>query len=151
MVKVTFEGGKELEKALIEMQTATAKALARRVLKKSGQPVADMMNALAPPNQEGLSDDGPLNESYSVSTRLNKSQARQERKAGKDDVFMYVGTNDVAGVQQEFGNERHSAQPHARPAWEATKFGVLKDIQKLMSEEVEKAAARAARKALKAK
>lgn len=146
---VKVEGLKELEKALLELSTATAKNVGRRTLRKAGQPVADKMNALAP--EGGTSEDGPLNESYSVSTRLNRTQARAERKAGKDDVFMYIGTNDVAGIQQEFGNERHQAQPHARPAWESEKFETLDRIRDNLTVEVRKAAERAARKALKSK
>ncbi len=129
------------------MTTATAKNVGRRTLRKAGQPLADKMNAYAP--EGGDSPDGPLNESYSVSTKLNKSQAKQARRAGRDDVFMYVGTNDTAGVQQEFGNERHNPQPHARPAWQSEKFATLDRIADGLTEEVKKAAERARRKALR--
>lgn len=143
------EGFKELERALLELTTAAAKGVGRRTLRRAGAPVAAKMNAYAPDG--GTSPDGPLNESYTVSTKLNKSQAKQERRAGRDDVFMYIGTNDVAGIQQEFGNERHNPQPHARPAWQSEQFATLDRIKDALTDEVEKAAARARRKALKAK
>ena len=131
------------------MSTATAKNVGRRALRRAGAPLAAKMNAYAP--EGGTSRDGPLNESYSVSTKLNKSQAKAARREGKDDVFMYVGTSDVAGIQQEFGNERHNPQPHARPAWQAERFATLDRVVSTLTEEVEKAAERARRKALKGK
>ena len=146
----TVEGLRELEAALLDMNLVTAKNIGRRALRSAGLPVAAKMNAYAPVNQEGLSDDGPLNESYTVSTRLNKSQAKQERREGRDDVFMYIGTNDVAGPQQEFGNERHNPQSHARPAWYAEQLPTLDRTKENLSVEIEKAAARQARKAAKA-
>lgn len=149
MPTVKLEGFRELEKALLELSTATAKNVGRRALRKAGTPLAAKMNAYAP--EGGTSPDGPLNESYSVSTKLNKSQAKLERREGRDDVFMYVGTNDVAGIQQEFGNERHNPQPHARPAWAADRFATLDRLADSLTEEVSKAAERARRKALKAK
>ena len=147
MPTVKVEGLRELEAALLEMTTATAKNVGRRALRKAAQPVADRMNAMAP--EGGDSPDGPLNQSYTVSTKFNKSQARQERRAGRDDVFMYVGTNDVAGIQQEFGNERHLPQPHARPAWNAETLPTLERIKGSLTDEIAKAAERARRKALK--
>ena len=144
MITVAFEGGKEIEQALFELKTATAKSLTRRVLKRAGQMLANDAAALAPENT------GQLEDSYVVTTRLSRSQYRSERRAGRDDVFMYVGTNNPAGVQQEFGNARHGAQPHFRPAWDRDKNQMLKQISTDMAIEVEKAVARARRKALRA-
>ncbi len=149
MTSVSVDGLKELEDALKEMTTATARNVGRRTLRAAGQPVADKMNAYAP--EGNVSPDGPLNESYSVSTKLNKTQAAAERKEGRDDVFMYVGTSDEAGIQQEFGNQRHPAQPHARPAWASEQFATLGRVKTTLTLEVKKAAERAARKALKSK
>lgn len=149
MINVRLIGAKQLENALLELTTATAKNVGRRSLRRAGQPLADTMNAYAP--EGGTSQDGPLNESYTVSTKLNKSQAKLARKEGRAEVFMYVGTADTAGVQQEFGNVNHGAQPHARPAWDSRKEKVLTDVLRSTEEEVTKAAARARRKALRGK
>ncbi len=145
VVKVRFEGGRELERALLELKGTTAKGVVRRVLKKVAQPIADKANANAPEAE------GDLNKSYVVGTRLNKRQRRAARNASRDDVTVYVGTNNPAGVQQEFGNAKHSAQPHFRPAWDAEKTGLVEKIGQSMRVEVEKAAARARRKAARSK
>ena len=144
MAKVHVDGLKETEKALWEIDKhTTRKSLARRVLKKAGQPLADDMNRLAPDDE---STEGGLNQSYAVSTKLNKSQKRATRREKKDDVFMYVGTNDPAGLQQEFGNIIHAAQPHARPAWDSGKGRALDDIKTELGTEIMKAAKRQANK-----
>lgn len=141
------EGLRELEKALLEIdKLTTRKSLGRRVLKKAGQPLADQMNANAP---DDPSTEGGLNTSYAVSTKLNKSQKRATRREGKDDVFMYVGTNDPAGLQQEFGNTVHGPQPHVRPAWDGGRKQALKTIQSELSSEIVKAAKRQANRKTK--
>ncbi len=93
-MRVEVLGLKELEAALYELDKhTTRKSVARKVLKKAAQPLADDMNRLAPDDpdtQEGL------NTSYSVSTKLNKRQRRASKK-NKSDVEVYAGTNDPAG------------------------------------------------------
>lgn len=139
--KYDIDGLKELENALMEIdKKSTRKSVGRRVLKKAGQPLADDMNFKAPRGE------GDLSGSYAVSTKLNKSQRRATRREKKDDVFMYVGTNDPAGLQQEFGNVNHAPQPHARPAWDAGKSRVLSDIKAHLGTEIMKAAKRQAKK-----
>jgi hypothetical protein len=137
-----FHGGKELEEALSDLKLSARKSIARRVMKKALVHFLDAVQALAP---RGLK--GTLAMSYGIGTRLNQRQSRGVRKSGQDDVFAYAGTNDPAGTQQEFGNENHGPQPHARPAWEQTKLKTLQIIQAEMSVEVEKTIARARRKA----
>lgn len=147
MAVESVDGLRDLEKALMQIEKLTTrKALGRRVLKKAGQPLADDMNRLAPDDER--TDDG-LNESYVVSTKLNKRQKRAARRQEKDDVMMYVGTNDPAGLQQEFGNANHGPQAHVRPAWDSGKRGVLTTIKKELGHEIIKVAKRQAKKAAK--
>ena len=142
MIKMEFKGGKELEQALAELPKHSArKSVARRILKKAAQLFADRANVLAPRGPSGR-----LEGSYGVGTRLTKRQAAKASKEGRDDVFMYAGTDDPAGQQQEFGNARHAAQPHARPAWDETQQKIFDQIRDDMSVEVEKSVARARRK-----
>ncbi|MBY5974998.1 hypothetical protein KUV28_21800, partial [Ferrimonas balearica] len=82
-----------------------------------------------------------------TATRLNKAQFKQAKREGRDDVFMYAGTANPKGTWQEFGTPHHAAQPHARPAWDQTQQQIFEQIRDDMSVEVEKAAARARRKA----
>lgn len=144
---IKVEGLKDLEKSLMALDKYTSrKSVARKVLKKAAQPIADDMNRLAPddPNtSEGL------NTSYSVSTKLNKRQ-RKAAKKHKSDVEVYAGTNDPAGIQQEFGNVNHQAQPHARPAWDKNKRKSLEIIKDDLGDEIVKAVARQAKRKAKA-
>lgn len=144
-MKLSLEshGWDDVEKALKELpKHTTRKSLVRRILKRAAQLFADRANALAP---RGAS--GDLEGSYGVGTRLTKRQSRSARREGRADVFIYAGTSDPAGQQQEFGNAIHAAQPHARPAWDETQQQIFDQIRDEMSVEVEKAAARARRKA----
>ncbi|WP_226550849.1 HK97-gp10 family putative phage morphogenesis protein [Celeribacter naphthalenivorans] len=145
-MKMEFHGGKDVEEALRELKLSTRKSIARKLLKRAGQMFADRANALAPKGRGSPN----LSGSYGVTTRLSKRQAAAARKEGRDDVFMYAGTNDPAGQQQEFGNSRHPAQPHARPAFDETAKPMFDLIQNEMAEEVEKSVARARRKAARA-
>lgn len=144
-MKMKLEGVEDLQKALMELKGSTAKGVARKVLKKNGQLIADAASALAP---EG---EGHLAKSYVVTSRLTKSQYAKARREGRDDVFQYVGTANPAGQQQEFGNAQHGAQPHLRPAWEGEKDRVLQGITQDMTTEVAKSVERARRKAARAK
>jgi len=146
MITVEFKGGADMVAALQELpRMATRKSVARRVLRSAGQIFADRANSTAP-----VGPDHHLAGSYVVSTKLNKRQTSLARKEGRSDVIMYAGTDDPAGVQQEFGNRRHRAQPHARPAWEQTKKKIFDFIASAMTSELARAVARAQRKAARA-
>lgn len=144
---VQVTGLREVERALSEMPKATGKNVLRRVLKRRAQPVADAMSANAP----RLS--GDLAESAAVSTKLTKRQRAQHRKMFKNDkasVEMFVGMGGLAqATQQEFGNERHPPQPFTRPAWDQNKTALLEGLKADLWTEIEKAAARMAKKAAK--
>lgn len=144
---VRLEGLSELRDALRSLKDATAKNVMRRVLKKAGEPIADHMRSLVP------TDSGDLKESITVSTQLSKAQRRKAQKEGANDVEVYVGPG--AGVQSlyshlvEFGSSTQSAQPYARPAFDAGAARALERIKDDLKVEIDKAAARAARKAAK--
>jgi hypothetical protein len=144
MTTVKLEGFKELEAGLDELTKAAGKGVLRRSLKSAAEPMAAMANSLAPVGQSGQ-----YSKSFAYSTKLNKRQAGLHRKAFRDDkaaVEGFVGTNDPAGVQQEFGNINHAAQPALRPAWDADQGPLLDRLGKEMADELNKAVARARRK-----
>jgi len=148
--RVKVHGLKELERDLRALgQHTTAKGVARRVLKKAGKPMADRARALAPDDPSTGGDD--LKASIGVSTKLNKRQRGITRKGGKSNVEVYIGTNDPAGIQQEYGNVNHGPQSFMRPAWATEKITALKMITEDMKGEILKTAARLAKKAAKAK
>lgn len=135
-----IEGLKELDEALTELPKATARNVLLRTLKEEGQPIADAGEANAPK----LS--GQLAASYAVSTKLSRRQRKKNKK--ESDVEVYIGPMPhPKSVQTEFGNAHQAAEPHLRPAWDANVMRVLSGITKTLSEQIEKARARLARKA----
>lgn len=145
MIKFRFEGGQDIDRAFKDLANlSTRKSVARRVLLKAVQIFADRANALAPKGRTG-----ELAKSYVVGgwTRLNGRSRRAARREGAYDVQVYAGTNDRAGAQQEFGNRRHRAQPHARPAWEQTQNQIFRAIQEGMIRELARSVQRARRRA----
>ncbi|MCM2455305.1 hypothetical protein HGO37_07910 [Rhizobium sp. CG4] len=138
---VRIDGLKELETALSSLPRATGKKVARDVLKDAAEPMARSARQLAP------KDEYHLYESIDVSTRLNSRQRSLHRQENSQSFQeMFVGTNNPAGVQQEFGNERHPAQPFMRPAWDSEKMPTLYRIANSLWFHIEKAARRLARK-----
>lgn len=142
---VKVEGLKELERALQQLPKANAKAVLRRTLKEAGEPVAKTARALAPKQM------GYLRESIDVSTKLSGRQARLHKKQSPVEMFIGPGP-DPAGHLQEFGSgPGHHAQAFMRPAWDQHKSEVLDTIANRTWLEIEKAAARLAKKSTKGK
>lgn len=138
---VKVAGLRELDRALGALPQSTAKAVLRQVLKDAGEPIARAARQGAPRH------DMHLYESIDVSTRLNRRQRGLHRDENKPTFQeMFVGTNNPAGVQQEFGNHRHGAQPFMRPAWDAQKMNTIKLISDGLWVSIEKAAKRLAKK-----
>ena len=144
MSKVRVEGLRELDKALGELPRQTGKRVALKVLKNAGGPLAEAGSANAP-----LGPTGNLKASYSVGTKLTRRQGKLNRK--ESPVEVYIGPNDPAAIQTEFGNEHQAPEPHLRPAWDGGKDKALADIKSGLWSEIEKAAQRLARKAAKGK
>lgn len=143
---VKVEGLRELEKALGELPRATGKAVLRRVGRKRLQPIADHARQLAPV------DEHDLQRSIAVSTRLSPRQRREARRGDKDDVTIHAGAGPLPQAHlQEFGTYKEPAQPFMRPAWDSGKDELLDGLKDDIWKEIEKTAARLARKAAKAK
>lgn len=145
-VTVKIEGLRELDAALGKLPKATAKAVLRRVLREAGEPIARTARSMAPREEMHLF------ESIDVGTKLSRRQAGlHKERGGKAFQEMFVGTNNPAGVQQEFGNSRHGPQPFMRPAFDAKKMEALDIITTLLWGEIEKTAARVAKRAARGK
>lgn len=141
-VTVKVEGLRDLGAALAELpKIATAKAVVRRVLKRAAEP----LRALAEQTAPRLT--GALKISIVIGTKLTRRQARMARKEPKSLTEMFIGTSNPAAVPQEFGTHDQKAQPFMRPAWQATKDQVLTNIGAELGPEIEKTAARLAKKA----
>lgn len=146
---IRLSGFKELDSALERLSKAAGKGVLRRAGKTALEPIADAARSMAPndPNTGGFD----LVKSITVGTKLSKRQQGLHRKTVRDDkasVEVFVGAGPLPQAHlQEFGTIKHAPQPFMRPAWEAGKMKVLEDLKKELWAEVEKAAARAARKA----
>lgn len=144
-IKVTVEGLEGVMDALRDLPNATAKNVMKRVLLKRAEPIAEAARRLVPVDQ------GHLKNSIHVATKLTRRQRGRRRKVHRDDVEVFVGPGtDPAAHLQEFGSSHHDAQPFMRPAWDQTKDEFLAGVGADMWAEIEKAAARLAKKSAKA-
>ena len=137
-------GGRELEAALAEFAKPVAKAVARRALKKAADPILKAYQA------NTTVATGRLQESEVAGTRLNRRQTKLNRRLGKSEVEVHIGTADPGGLQEEFGNAHQSPHPALRPAWDAE--GGQRAVDRIGAElkiDLEKTAARVARRAAK--
>jgi HK97 gp10 family phage protein len=146
-MKMRTEGFAEIERELDKLSKVAGKGVLRRSLQKAGEPLAENMRSLAPRN------DDELVQSIAVSTKLSKRQRSQHRKMFKDDraaVEVFVGAGALPQAHlQEFGTIFHAAQPFARPAWDSDKVPLLGRLTTITREELDKALARAMRRAKK--
>jgi HK97 gp10 family phage protein len=141
-VVAKFEGARQFEQALGDLTKATARNVLRRALTKAAKPVQEAMEARAP------RDSGWTAGSIAVSNTLNPANRSDQKKEGKSFAEVYVGsTRGSAGILQEWGTYKMPAQPYMRPAWDATKGGVMVTFGRELKNELDKAAARAAKKA----
>lgn len=104
-----------MEDLLFSLKGATAKALTRRSMIKSLEPVRVFAEFKAP---ERI---GVLRSNIKISSKA-KPRARK-----RSDVEVYVGPDRSVrqAIPQEFGTIKHSPSPYMRPAWDAKKFEVL--------------------------
>lgn len=165
---VEVEGLSETLDALQELPKATARNVLKRLLVAAATPMAQTMEALAPPARGSLTKrqrrHERLRSTISVSTKLSKRQRvvhrnwvasmpeitdKQGRASNaKGGVFIFVGPAPLhESTLQEFGSRRHRPQPFARPAWDIHQTAMLDSIARGLWGEIEKARARLARKA----
>lgn len=142
---ITFKVEDNLNEALGEMTKATRRNVVRRALLQAAEPVADTAARLAPEQS------GHLAFSVSVSTQLTR---RQKREGKQSEVEVYIGPAGGTGALNyasfvEFGTIATPAHPFMRPAWDGGKGAVLNTIKTNLGAEIERAAARAARKAMR--
>lgn len=135
-VTVKIEGLREIDAALGQLGKATGRNVMRRVAIKRLQPIADEMRANAPVDQSDLRD------SIIVTTKNPK----RNRKRSEVEAHAGPGRHPQAHLQ-EFGTAHHAPQPFARPAWDGGKDALLEGIADDFWTEIEKAAARQAKKA----
>jgi HK97 gp10 family phage protein len=111
-------GFRELDQALTQIAQRSQRPLLLRALRKAAAPLAAEIKQRAP------RDEGDLQASIIVSTRLTKRQRRMNRSS-KSFAEIHVGPSGdgTAGVLNyawhvEFGTAEAAAQPFMRPAWD---------------------------------
>ena len=96
-----------------------------------------------------------LEDTFEAGLMLTGSEVKVLRHGQCSINEAYVGPkagskrNAIKAVVQEFGSVKQAAQPYMRPAWEATKGAVLDGIKGSLRTEIDKAAKRAAARALR--
>lgn len=145
-ITMSFEGGRELEQVLEQLATPAArKASARRALRKTAEPMVPIAKGMVRVDQADLRD------SIGVGTRLTRRQQSQHRRMFRDDraaVEMFFGAGGLAqATQEEFGNWKQAPHPYIRPAWDGEKGQMLSRLSAELWADIQKAVARAERRA----
>lgn len=140
---VKLEGFRELDKALGELPKATARNVLKRTLMKAADPVEKAAQENAP------QETGKLERSVVVGTKLTRRQQR-DIKYTKSFTEVYIGTALGRGMFTEFGTFKDHPQLWFSRAWSATQGQALEIISTTLGSEIEKAAARLAKKRAKA-
>jgi HK97 gp10 family phage protein len=149
---LSLQGVAQLDKVLQEMAKTTAKRTARKAMSQALDPVLQAARDLAPVGPTGRLRDG-----VNVSHKLNKSQAGEAPREGKDVLHMYVGSNSPHAHLVEFGTgPRHHKSgkyvgsmppnPWMRPAWDGNRQAVLDGLAAALRAEIEKTLARIAKR-----
>lgn len=166
---IKMVGAKELDAALGEFKKATARNIAIRALTKAAQPMADKAEAKAPRKT------GKLARSYKVTTQkppghstkvafaavmkaggTTAQAAAAQRAYNRDNpaafAEVFVAPDRLPEAwPQEIGTAHHPPQPSLRPAFEEEAEPGLDIIATELRAQIDRAAERARRKALKKK
>lgn len=141
-----FEGSKELDAALSEFAKPVQKAVARRALQKAAAPILSAWKAGTTVGTDHLR----TSETTGADSKLNRRQKRMQKRLGKSEVQVHVGTTDPAGYLEEFGSIHNAPNAALSAAWE--KEGGQAAVDRIGDElgrDIAKTTKRLARKAAK--
>lgn len=145
VITARLEGLEQTVANLNELPKATGRNVLRRVLKKNAEPVADLAAQLAPSRTGRLS--------YSISVSFTLTRRHRRDKVNEAEVYIGpasgLGTLNYASFD-EFGTIDTPAFAFMRGAWSAKQDETLSGITSDLKTEVERAAARNARKLARA-
>ena len=149
---IRIDGLKELDRALTEMKTATARGVVRRTLMKALQPMAEAASGFAPDDPRTPAPD--LHRAIKIGDTLKAGRSITTKGFGFKDgqVTVWMGPTKEGypqAMMQEFGTVNQPAQPYMRPAWDEGKAQLLENVKTGLGVEIAKVAERAARKAAK--
>ncbi len=123
MVKMKFEGGSELIKAMEALSPRVSKNVLKAALEDAAEPMRAKMSRLAPRDPDPID----LADNIVIGNVRAKSDGGQAATVaiGPAKGFFY-------GFYQEFGTVHHSAQPFMRPAWDSGVSRAIADIGRAM-------------------
>lgn len=157
-MKIRVEGFRELERALSELPKTTGKNILRRIGRGALEPMAQIAAAKAPEESGALAFSIAVSEKRTA--RARKSTTRRVapgvfRSDPKTSVEIAMGPAGGLGALyyatfQEFGTINAAAQPYMRPAWDSGAGRALEYVKDNLKAEIDKAAARLARKRARA-
>ncbi len=165
-VSLNIVGLDDLNAALAALPKATQKNTLQRVLLKAAAPIQKEAQERAPSRPadapwevyrgpdgaEHVRQPGTLKALVEVGTKLTPNQARLEKQSDDPNfAAVYVGTRDRVAPLEEFGTMHARPTPFMRPAWENNCDAALVIIQTELATEINKAAARYAKKLAKAR
>lgn len=143
-----LEGAKDLEAGLMELEGAVAKRVVSTALQSSLEPVASSARAKV------AVWSGKLQASIGVGVRLTKRQRQLRRPIAPVEAYVGPGIANKGGRRAvahahlvEFGTVHMAPQPYMRPAWQGSIQAVWRLLVSAMSDSLERAARRAAKKA----
>lgn len=161
MIKV--KGLAELEKQLFALgSTSTARRVGQRALLEAAKPMVDEIKARAPKDEMNLAE--------SVKAQASNRNRREdtaevvigiagwvkpavevprERANASQKPRIDLGVSGY-GPMQEFGTEKMEANPFFRPGFDATAELVIRRVGQTLGPEIEKSAARLAKRQAKA-
>lgn len=155
VAKMELKGARELEEALRALPNRIGKAAVRRGIIRLLQAVADDAQGRVPVRT------GRLKEKIAVRPQVSRRQRRgRAKEKGLIEAFVGATPSRIAHLV-EFGTapRRHRsgksvgamrAQPFLRPAWDSQSGQLLDALGQVFWEEIERAAARLAKRQAKA-
>lgn len=165
---MNVSGLKELDEALGELGKRMGRAVLQRSLRKAAEPMRKMAEEGAPYRTGRLggsikilarakgADLGRAEYRETLSATGSRSAAqgalRDARRAAVGQVNLFMGPTDKDGWHGrfiEFGTRHHDPDPFMRPAFDAEAQPTINRLAPILRVEIDKAAARAARRALR--
>lgn len=153
MAEEHIEGLAALDAALAELPQRIAKGAAQRVLRRGAEPIRRAWegNARVREREQGHGPKGRFKKSIAVSSQAAREVRQQAGFQGTPAAVAFVGpTHDgyPEAMFEEFGAPAHNEAANApgRRAWEAEKNEALRIIAAELGPEIEKTAARLAKR-----
>jgi HK97 gp10 family phage protein len=148
--RVTLSGFRELEQALGDLSKAAGSGVLRRAGTKAMQPMADLAARLAP--DDATTPPVDLHTSIGVSARARTGRGGLQEMEKGNRVNIHVGPafdldRYARALVMEFGSYKDQPQPYMRPAFDQDGAAVIERLKPLLRAEIDKAVARAARRA----